>query len=112
MRQRRPFFSSDRHQTALRLVSHRLTFAEDQCEDGPHEYVQELWEEQQAYCREFQSILHSQVYDAAVPQPLPPHTGSTPCSLTQIGAGLRPTSPPCLDIPQYHRMDFLISQKA
>jgi hypothetical protein len=64
-----PLFTDSLLDTALRLMTHRLTFAEDQCEDADHEYVRELWEEQQDYYREFQATLQSQWYNAAVPQP-------------------------------------------
>ena len=64
-----PLLTDSLHATALRLVTHRLTFAEDQCADVEHAYVRELWEEQRDYYREFQAILRRQWYDAAVPQP-------------------------------------------
>lgn len=63
-----PLLTDSLRETALRLVTHRLTFAEDQCEDVVHAYVRELWEEQQDYYREFQAILQRQWYDAAVTQ--------------------------------------------
>jgi hypothetical protein len=62
-----PLWSRELHQTALRLVSRRLTFAADQLKDSPDEYGRELWEEQQDYYRELQTILHTQCYDSAVP---------------------------------------------
>jgi hypothetical protein len=62
-----PLLTDGLHATVLRLVADRLTFAEDQCSDGEHAYVRELWEEQRDYYREFQAILRSQAYDAAVP---------------------------------------------
>jgi hypothetical protein len=67
-----PLLTDSLHATVLRLVTHRLTFAEDQCADVEHAYARELWEEQRDYYREFQAILRSQAYDAAVP-PLSPH---------------------------------------
>jgi hypothetical protein len=60
-----PLFTSDLHHTALRLVTHRLTFAEDQFADATHDYSRELWEEQLDYYRELQAILHTQAYDSA-----------------------------------------------
>jgi hypothetical protein len=62
-----PLLSGGLRETALRLVSHRLAFAEDQSADAGHPYARELWEEQQGYYRELQALLHNQVYDAAVP---------------------------------------------
>jgi hypothetical protein len=62
-----PLLTASLHETALRLMTHRLTFAEDQWADAEHAYVRELWAEQQEYYRELQALLRSQAYDAAVP---------------------------------------------
>jgi hypothetical protein len=64
-----PLFTRELHQTALRLVTRRLSFAAAQLEHSPDEYGRELWAEQQDYYRELQASLHSQWYDAAVPRP-------------------------------------------
>jgi hypothetical protein len=77
-----PLLTDSLRETALRLVTHCLTFAEDQCEAVVHAYVRELWEEQRDYYRELQATLQSQWYDAAVPQPDPIRTGGTPCQLS------------------------------
>jgi hypothetical protein len=61
-----PLLTDRLHATVLRLMTHRLTFAEDQYEDAEHTYVRELWEEQRDYYRELQVILQHRVYDAAV----------------------------------------------
>jgi hypothetical protein len=61
-----PLLTDSLRATVLRLVAHHLTFAEDQCTDVEHAYARELWQEQQDYYREFQAILRSQVYNAAV----------------------------------------------
>jgi hypothetical protein len=61
-----PLLTDSLHATALRLMTHRLTFAEDQCADAAHAYVRELWEEQRDYYRELQVILQHRVYDAGV----------------------------------------------
>jgi hypothetical protein len=61
-----PLLTDSLHAAALRLITHRLTFAEDQCSDAAHAYVRELWEEQRYYYRELQVVLHNRVYDAAV----------------------------------------------
>jgi hypothetical protein len=61
-----PLLTDSLHGTALRLMTHRLAFAEDQCADAEHTYVRELWEEQRDYYRELQFILDKRVYDAAV----------------------------------------------
>jgi hypothetical protein len=62
-----PLLTDSLHETALRLVTHRLTFAEDQYADAESPYMRELWEEQLDYYRELQALLQHQVYDAAVP---------------------------------------------
>ena len=77
-----PLLTDSLRETALRLVTHCLTFAEDQCEAIEHAYVRELWEEQRDYYRELQASLQSQWYDAAVPQPDPTSVGGTPCQLS------------------------------
>ena len=64
-----PLLTDRLHATALRPVTHRLTFAEDQCAAVAHAYVRARWEEQRDYYREFQAILQRQWYDAAVPPP-------------------------------------------
>jgi hypothetical protein len=64
-----PLLTGELHHIALRMVTHRLTFATEQLEASHDEYGRELWEEQQEYYREFQAILQSRLYDAAVPQP-------------------------------------------
>jgi hypothetical protein len=76
-----PLLTDRLRETALRLVTHCLTFAEDQCEAVAHAYGRELWEEQRDYYRELQASLQSQWYDAAVPQPDPTGVGGAPCSL-------------------------------
>jgi hypothetical protein len=77
-----PLLPDRLRETALRLVTHGLTFAEDQCAAIEHAYVRELWEEQRDYYRELQALLQSQGYDAAVPQPDPTGVGGTPCPLS------------------------------
>jgi hypothetical protein len=62
-----PLFSPEMRQTALRMVTRRLTFATNQLEASQDEYGRELWEEQQEYYQEFQAILQHRWYDAAVP---------------------------------------------
>lgn len=62
-----PLFSPEMHQTALRLVTRRLTFATHQLEASQDEYGRELWAEQQEYYQEFQAILQHRWYDAVVP---------------------------------------------
>jgi hypothetical protein len=62
-----PLLTVSLHETARRLVTHRLTFAEDQYADAEYPYLRELWEEQLDYYRELQALLQHQVYDAAVP---------------------------------------------
>jgi hypothetical protein len=64
-----PPLTDSLHATALRLMTHRLPFAEDQYEGAEHAYVRELWEEQRDYSRELQVILQHRVYDAAVALP-------------------------------------------
>ena len=61
-----PLLTDSLHEMALRLVTHRLTFTEDQYADAEYSYMRELWEEQRDYYRELQVILHNWVYDAAV----------------------------------------------
>jgi hypothetical protein len=73
-----PLLTDRLRETTLRLVTHGLTFAEDQCEAIAHAYVRALWEEQRDYYRELQAMLQSQWYDAAGPQPDPTGVGGTP----------------------------------
>jgi hypothetical protein len=75
-----PLLTDGLRATALRLMTHRLTFAEDQYADAAHAYVRELWEEQRDYYRELQGVLHHRVYDVAV-------------ALTQAGDGPRSADP-------------------
>jgi hypothetical protein len=63
-----PLFTRELHQTALQLVARRCSFAARQLGHSPDEYSRELWAEQQDYYQELQAALHSQWYDAAVPQ--------------------------------------------
>jgi hypothetical protein len=84
-----PLLTDSLHATALRLMTHRLTFAEDQYAGAEHTYVRELWEEQRDYYRELQVILHNRVYDAAV-------------ALTQEGEDSRSADPEEGPAPSTH----------
>jgi hypothetical protein len=82
-----PLLSRDLHQTALRLVTHRLTLIEDQLEDAAHEYARERWAAQQDYYREFQATLQAKVYDGWVSE-------GRPAPLLDYSEGIPPRRTP------------------